>query len=63
MKHYEMKYWPRPNMLEIFCGFHGLTSYYRKFDQNYGKHVSFLTTLLKKNTFIGMRKLKRIFKI
>jgi hypothetical protein len=47
-----MKYWSHPKTLKILKGFLGLTRYYHKFFQNYGKIVSPLTALLKKNAFI-----------
>ena len=46
-----MEDWPHPKNLKILCGFMGLTSYYRKFVNSYGKIVAPLTTLLKNNSF------------
>jgi hypothetical protein len=46
-----MKDWPRPKTIKILCGFFGLTDYYRKFVQDYGKIVASLIALLKKNDF------------
>jgi hypothetical protein len=44
-----MQDWPRPKTLKILCGFLGLTSYYSKVVNNYGKIVAPLMDLLKKN--------------
>jgi hypothetical protein len=44
-----MQYWTHPKNLKILRGFLGLTSYYRKFFQNYGKIVAPLTSLLENN--------------
>jgi hypothetical protein len=46
-----MQDWPHPKTFKNLCGFMGLTGYYRKFAQNYGKISAPLTTLLKNNYF------------
>jgi len=46
-----MQDWSHPKTLKILCGFLGLTRYYCKFVQNYGKVVAPLTILLKNNAF------------
>jgi hypothetical protein len=46
-----MKDWPHSNNLKSIRGFLGLTGYYQKFIQNYGKIVAPLMAFLKKNYF------------
>jgi hypothetical protein len=46
-----MQDWRCPKTIQLLHGFLDLTSYYRNFVQNYGKIVTNLTTLLKKNYF------------
>jgi len=45
-----MQYWPHPKTLKILHGFLALIGYYHKFVNNYGKIVSPLIALLKKNS-------------
>jgi hypothetical protein len=46
-----MQDWTRLKTIKSLCVFWGLTDYYHKFVQNYGKIVAPLTALLKNNSF------------
>jgi hypothetical protein len=46
-----MMSWSIPKTLNNLRGFFGLTGYYHKFLQNYGRIAMHLTTLTKKDTF------------
>jgi hypothetical protein len=57
----EMKDWPHPKTIKILCGFLGLTCYYRKLVQNYGKIAVPLTALLKNNSFTWIPAIDQAF--
>jgi hypothetical protein len=46
-----MEQWPKPENLKAMREFLGLTRYYRRFIQDYGKIVAPLNRILKKNNF------------
>ena len=56
-----MVQWPIPRSPKAMRGFLGLTGYYRKFIQDYGKIAAPLTNMLKKNSFKWNTKAEEAF--
>ncbi|WVZ25558.1 hypothetical protein V8G54_004102 [Vigna mungo] len=58
-----MRNWPTPRDSTTLSGFLGLTRYYKRFVQDYGKIAKPLTQLLKKDGFWWNEKAKKAFEI
>lgn len=56
-----MMNWPKPSTLKALRRFLGLTGYYRKFIQNFGKIAGPLMKMLKKYSFFWMPAAEAVF--
>jgi hypothetical protein len=56
-----MHYWNHPNTFKILHGLLGFTVYYGKFVKIYGKTISPLTSLLKKNVLLWVEPTENTF--
>ena len=56
-----VKEWKIPTTIKHLRGFLGLTGYYRNFVKNYGRILTHITSLLKKDEFSWNQKANKAF--